>query len=290
VLRDLRALGAAVHVVARSEGSVAAAREGGAASVVARAEDLPPVAGALVASASSSHAAVVEALLPRGVPLFVEKPLTMDAASADRIAAAGAGRLFLMEKWRYHPGVEALRGLARSGALGPVLGLRTTRVQWGGRHADMDCIWTLLPHDLSIFQEVVGPLPPVAFAAAETAEGAATGLDLRLEGEGPWLQAAVSARSPVHRRVVALHGRDGVAVLEDAYAKAVTVWRPRPGGGYGDPLREDLPLRGEMPLLAEVGAFLRFLEGGPPPRGSAAEGAAAVRRISEARALAGLRD
>ena len=44
----------------------------------------------------------------------------------------------------------------------------------------------------------------------------------------------------------------------------------------------------ELPLLRELRAFLDHLDGGPPPRSSAAEGAAIVRTISELRLLAGL--
>ena len=42
----------------------------------------------------------------------------------------------------------------------------------------------------------------------------------------------------------------------------------------------------EMPLLRELRAFLEHLEGGPPPRSSAAEGVEIVTRIAELRRLA----
>jgi hypothetical protein len=43
-----------------------------------------------------------------------------------------------------------------------------------------------------------------------------------------------------------------------------------------------------MPLAAELDAFLGHLDGGPPPRSTAAEGLAVVRAIAKAHALAGL--
>jgi hypothetical protein len=45
-------------------------------------------------------------------------------------------------------------------------------------------------------------------------------------------------------------------------------------------------LEGELPLLAELRAFVTHLAGGPAPKSSAAEGAAMVRRIVELGALA----
>ena len=43
-----------------------------------------------------------------------------------------------------------------------------------------------------------------------------------------------------------------------------------------------------MPLKRELGAFLACLEGGLPPRSSAAEGLLVVERIAEVRRLLGL--
>jgi hypothetical protein len=44
----------------------------------------------------------------------------------------------------------------------------------------------------------------------------------------------------------------------------------------------------EFPVRRELRAFLEQLDGGPPPRSSAAEGAAIVARVHELRRLAGL--
>jgi hypothetical protein len=45
-------------------------------------------------------------------------------------------------------------------------------------------------------------------------------------------------------------------------------------------------VEGELPLLAELRAFVEHLGGGPPPKSSAAEGAAVVRTIATLRELA----
>src|SRR5262249_35051168 len=98
VLRDLRSLGCDVTVVARSEQSRARRAEGGAAAIVAAVADLPEVAAVVVATTTSSHGAVLDEVLPLGVPVFVEKPLCPDPVAAARLAAVGDGRLFVMDK------------------------------------------------------------------------------------------------------------------------------------------------------------------------------------------------
>ena len=124
ILRDLRALGCNVPVATRSVESVARAREGGASVVVADVSELTDVDGIVIATPTSTHAEVVEAALGHGVPVFVEKPLCADAAQAVRLSELGQDRLFVMDKWRYHPGVLELAAIARSGSLARCSGSR----------------------------------------------------------------------------------------------------------------------------------------------------------------------
>jgi predicted dehydrogenase len=279
ILRDLVTLGAAVTVIDPAPAARQAARAIGAVQADADLAALASVDGAVVATPTRTHAAVVTALLPLGVPVFCEKPLTADAAAAARLAAQAPQRLFVMDKWRYHPGVEALAVLARSGELGPVLGLRTTRL--GGRaDADVDAVWLLAPHELSIGLEVLGALPPPRAAVALRSGRRASGL-IGLLGDAPWHVFEVSAVAAQPRREIRLHCRDGVAVLPDAESPHLLVAR-------GDGSVEHRPLSREWPLQRELRAFLTHLAGGPPPKSAAAEGAAIVATLASLRALAGL--
>jgi predicted dehydrogenase len=278
VLRDLVALGAEVHVAVRSDRGTRTAREGGAASVVASPEALPDVQGAVVVTPSDTHAAVIEALLPRAVPVFVEKPLTTDPEAAARFAGAP---VFVMDKWRYHPGVAALRDIAASGELGAVRGLVCVRDGRGDFRDDADTIWRHLPHDLAIALEVLGHVPEARAAVAEVVDGVPVGMQAQLGG-APWLTIAHSATAPDRRRETRLCCEHGTAWLAGGYDEHITVERGVAAG------LEERGAAGELPLLAELRAFLGHLEGGPPPRSSAADGAEIVRRIAELRTSAGL--
>jgi predicted dehydrogenase len=282
ILRDLRLLGCEVHVVARAAESRGRAEEGGAASIVASVEELPEIDGAVVASSTITHAEVAEAFLGRGVPVFVEKPLTADVAEAERLAAIEDGRLFVMDKWRYHPGVEALADIARSGELGSVVGLRSTRVSWGHRFDDVDTVWIHAPHDLAIALEILGTVPPARSAVGERADGSLRGI-LAFLGDDRWFAVEISATAAERRREIKLVCEKGVAWLADAYADHIAV-APT---GVDEPERRIVST--ELPLLRQLRAFVEHLDGGPPPRSSAAEGVEIVRRIAELRALAGAR-
>lgn len=281
ILRDLRSLGCPVHVVARSEASRARAAEHGASSIVDDPELLPPLDGIVVATPTNTHAAVLDDVLQLGVPVFVEKPMTCDAAAARRLAEKAPERLFVMDKWRYHPGVEALAEIARSGELGEVVGLLTTRVGWGNPHPDVDAVWILAPHDLSIALEILGAIPEVVSASAERQADHLWGMVGSL-GLRPWIHISVSGTSVLRRREIRLVCADGVAWLPDGYADAIGVAR---WSDVGEEPEARL-ISTELPLMRELRAFVEHLEGGPAPRSSAAEGALVVERIEELRALA----
>ena len=262
ILRDLTGLGCEVQVVTSS----------------GRVSDLEGVDGIVVATPTTTHADITEQSLAHGVPVFVEKPLTDDPEDAERIAEAAPDRVFVMDKWRYHPGVELLAEIARSSELGRVVGLRTTRIGWGNPH-DVDAVWILAPHDLSIALEILGSVPPPTSAVALSLDGSAEGL-VGLLGESPWHVLEVSARSVDRRREVALVCEEGVAVLPDGFSDHVIV------ATNGGP--EQRPISTELPLLRELRAFAEHLDGGPAPKSSAREGAEIVRTIAELRRLAGL--
>ena len=77
ILRDLKACGAIVHVVAPSERSRANAREHRADSIVGSLADLPTVDGYVVAAPSSLHADIIEALLPRLTAVLQSNSMTV---------------------------------------------------------------------------------------------------------------------------------------------------------------------------------------------------------------------
>jgi predicted dehydrogenase len=250
--------------------------------------ELRAVDGIVVATPTSTHAAALDEALEHGVPVFVEKPLTDDPAEADRLAAAAPDRLFVMDKWRYHPGVELLGTIARERELGGVIGLRTTRIGWGNPH-EVDAVWILAPHDLAMGLEILGAIPKPRSAVADSAAGSVSGL-IGVLGGSPWLTVDVSSRALARRREITLVCEEGVAALEDGYSDRVRIMR----GADPDntmtttPEPELRPISTELPLLRELRAFVEHLRGGPPPRSNAAEGAAIVRAIAELRSLAGL--
>lgn len=285
ILRDLRDLGTRVEAVARSDASIARASKGGAASIVGSASDLSiDCDGYVVASPTTSHLDAVEALLPRGKPIFVEKPLSQDIGRIRHLPAEASRLVFTMHKWRYHPGICELARIASEEEFGPLLGLRTFRMGWENHHKDVNSIWTLLPHDMSIALHVLGEVPSILSAMPDPTISGPHGVIVRAStSSGTPVVIEVSAGKPNKHRSVVLACRDAACELDDANYGRIVI-RPRGTLQSGD--FEERLVADDMPLHAELKAFLRHLAGGPPPYSSLADETAIVAAIQESIDLA----
>jgi len=286
IVRDLVALGAAVTVVARTAESIGRARANGAHTIVPTIDAAPEAQGVVVAVPTTRHAAAVRAALDRGRPIYCEKPLAASVGEAEEIVARASERIFVMDKWRYHPGIEALAAIVRSRELGAPVGLHSTRVGWTRRTGDVNGVWHLVPHDLAIGLEILGAIPAPRAAVVERIGGAVVGMQAIL-GQTPWLSIDASERRPAHRREVRLVCEHGVASLADSYSDHIQVMRFSDAETREPPAPERRAISGEMPLLRELAAFLDHIDGGPPPKSGAADGLTVVRTIAALLALAG---
>ncbi len=107
----------------------------------------------------SSHFDLAMAALQAGKHVWVEKPLTASSDQARRLVeAARAHRRVLMvdHTYIYSGGIEALRALYRSGELGRVRVYDSTRANLGIFRSDVNVLWDLASHDVSILEHVFG--------------------------------------------------------------------------------------------------------------------------------------
>jgi predicted dehydrogenase len=107
------------------------------------------------------HKLAREALLA-GKHVFVEKPLTSNSAHGEellRLAKERDLRLMVGHTFVYNPGVEAVKRVIQSGELGDIYYLNTTRVNLGLLQPDINVMWDLAPHDLSILSYILDDDP-----------------------------------------------------------------------------------------------------------------------------------
>ena len=127
----------------------------------------PEIDAVAVATPVSTHMDLAMQALKAGKHVFVEKPL---AASSDEcrrlIEEAGRRNLVLMvdHTFIYTGAVRKIRELVSSGTLGEIYYYDSVRVNLGLFQHDVNVIWDLAVHDLSIMEYVMGA-HPVAVSA-----------------------------------------------------------------------------------------------------------------------------
>lgn len=286
VLRDALYLGARVWVADPSEEARARALRIGAEGVCRSSRELNKVDGLVVATPASTHFNVISELLDRDVPIFTEKPFTLALHDAQELVRIAGDRIFVLHTWRYHPGVVALKELLEGGELGTPELFRTFRTNWTSPRTDCDPVWTLLPHDFSIFLELTGSLPPVGFARTELSAGLVVGMFVLLDDAFPCI-AEVSTRYADKRREIRVHGSEGIAELPSA---GTHVLLHRGSATSEQPRTERIHLGEQTALQREILAVLDYLRGGSAPTSNAEDALRIATRMHEARALAGMED
>lgn len=255
ILGDLRTLRCEVFVAARTSSSFARAEKGSANAVVRSISCLHKFdcAGYVVTTEATNHANVLRELVSLAKPIFVEKPMVTTISDVEELALLKPELIFVVE-------------LVRSGTLGEIYGIRTRRNQWGNPHTDCDAPWTLLPHDLSIVEELIGGVPALNGVEFDASATEVFGLVARF-GTRPWVVVESFSRAPRPEREVLVFGSMGMAVLGGGYSEEVLHFT----NGVKEP--ERIAATGEWPLLAELREFVEYLNGGRAPRSSFTDGA-----------------
>jgi predicted dehydrogenase len=116
----------------------------------------------VLATPVPTHAVLAVRVLEAGKHCFVEKPLAVDVASAERAVAAAreAGRVLMVgHLLEYHPAVAKLKEVADAGDLGDIHYIYSNRLNLGKLRADENALWSLGAHDVSVVLLLAGEEP-----------------------------------------------------------------------------------------------------------------------------------
>lgn len=125
----------------------------------------------VVATPIRTHFRLAKAALLAGKHVMVEKPLTATSAEGEELVdlAARMGLVLMVgHTFEYNAGIRALRDIVASGELGEIYYVDMARLNLGLFQADINVLWDLAPHDLSILLYVL-QRDPVAVSARGTA-------------------------------------------------------------------------------------------------------------------------
>lgn len=121
----------------------------------------------VIATPVSTHHVIAKAALENGKHVFIEKPMTSSIAEAEELIELAEKKnlkLFVDHTFIYTGAVRKMKEVITSGRLGEIYYFDSVRVNLGLFQHDVNVIWDLAPHDLSICDYLLDQ-QPVAVSA-----------------------------------------------------------------------------------------------------------------------------
>jgi predicted dehydrogenase len=255
----------------------------------------------LIAAPARLHYPLGKAALLAGKHVLTEKPFATSSHEAmDMIDIAESRRLTLMvgHTYVYHPAVSFLKEYLDQNRMGAIHYIHMARLNFGLLQPDVDVLWDLAPHDISILMYLLGEEPMVAGARgtarinprlAEVAH-----LDLEFL-DGLLAHIHVSWLEPVKVRRMTIVGSAQTLVYDDTaqgemiriYNKSIRLGEPNGENGFGPPDYNIgdtvIPFVADAePLRLEDEHFLHCIRTGERPRSDGFDGLKVVHILESA--------
>ena len=181
------------------------------------------VSAVAIATPAATHGVIGVACLETDRHVLIEKPLAASVSEGEKLVVTAEHRdLVLMcdHTYCYTPAVQKIRKYIDEGTLGEIQYVDSVRINLGLLQPDIDVLWDLAPHDLSIFDFLLPatqrPVAVAAHGADPLGQGQASlaYLTLPLAG-GAVAHAHVNWLSPVKVRTVIIGGSRRMVVWDD---------------------------------------------------------------------------
>lgn len=122
----------------------------------------PDLDAVAIATPVHTHYELARAALEADKHVLVEKPFTASSEEARALVKLADDRqrvLMVDHVFLYSPPVRKLAELHQSGELGELLFIDSVRINLGLFQSDVNVLWDLAPHDLSIIDHLIGRAP-----------------------------------------------------------------------------------------------------------------------------------
>jgi predicted dehydrogenase len=261
----------------------------------------PRIDAVAIATPVHTHYELALAALRAGKHVFVEKPLAPTSDQVRRlIEEADRRNLVLMvdHTFLYTPAVQKIRQLVHEGALGDIYYYDSIRSSLGLFQNDVNVIWDLAVHDMSIIQYILNEKP---VAVSATGSCHVTGAPENMAHITLFFQSSCVAHvsvnwlSPIKVRQTFIGGSRKMIVYDDVeptekikiYDKGITLngspekaHQLRIGYRAGDMWAPHLAAK--EALQTEVEHFIECLRNGTPPISSGLSGLRVVEILEAA--------
>jgi len=184
----------------------------------------PSIEAVALATPVATHHPLALSALKAGKHVLVEKPLATSSRDAEELLATArvAGRVLMVDHtFVYHPAIQKIRALIASGELGKLNYIDSTRINLGLFQHDVNVLWDLAVHDISIVNFFTAERPVVVQAigaAHPPGPLASIGVLTLRYPSGLFVHINCSWVSPVKIRHMLIGGDKKMAVYDDLNA------------------------------------------------------------------------
>src|SRR3989338_453470 len=116
--------------------------------------------GLIIATPPASHFEIAQTAVEAGLPVLVEKPVTMEPGQARALLDLAQRRRVLVmvdQLFLFHPAYTALKEKARE--LGPIKSISSWGGNWGPFRQDVSPLWDYAPHDIYLCLDLLEARP-----------------------------------------------------------------------------------------------------------------------------------
>jgi predicted dehydrogenase len=257
----------------------------------------------IVATPTSTHAAMVTDALNAGKHVLCEKPLCHDVREGERLVGLAKDKgLILMvgHIFLFNPGIQKVKDIVKSGEIGSIRSLSAVRTNLGPVRNDVNAAWDLASHDIAIFNWLLDAEPTElqAMGAAFLQPGVEDVVNITMRYPGATLASIqCSWLDPKKVRQITVVGSKKMMTWDDlALSNPVAIYEKSVQAdtdvaGYGEFLRLSMldgdvhlpKVHTEEPLKLQNSAFVAAIRDGKQPPSDGAFGVGVVRVLESVR-------
>ena len=118
--------------------------------------------GYVVSSSAETHYAIGKKLIEAGLPLIIEKPMTMTSSEAAELVALAEEKnvnFMVAHILLFHPAINKIKELIDSGEIGELFYMYSTRIKFGVVRREENVFESFAPHDIAILNYFAGSAP-----------------------------------------------------------------------------------------------------------------------------------
>jgi predicted dehydrogenase len=177
--------------------------------------------GVVIATPAVTHYSIARRVIDAGKHVLVEKPLALNVDEGQRLVDSADARgviLMVGHLLEYHPAVLRLAELIKSGELGELRYIYSSRLNLGKVRREENILWSFAPHDIAIILRLTEEMPVLvsatggAYLQPEIADVTVTSLEF---GSGIRAHIFVSWLHPYKEQRMVVIGSKRMAVFDD---------------------------------------------------------------------------